>query len=267
MKISPLAGHIGAVVTDIDLTSATRDDIATIKTAITEFLMLAFPDQGHMTDEQQVAFTLNFGGPYFHPIARAMGATEFKTGRIIDDIDHPPYQDKWHTDVSWDPEPPTFGSLRMIELPERGGDTAFSSTYAAYDALSEPMKRSLDGLTAWHSMGDELAFRSKAGDEVVDKTLKLVPGATNPVIGTHPVTGKKFINVNSEFTSHINELSKAESRAILDFLVAHCANPNFGVRWQWTVGDVVLWDERPTHHFAVADYYPQRREVIRVNVR
>ena len=65
MKISPLAGHIGAVVTDIDLTSATGDDIATIKTAITEYLMLAFPDQGHMTDEQQVAFTLNFGGPYF----------------------------------------------------------------------------------------------------------------------------------------------------------------------------------------------------------
>ena len=267
MNITPVAGHLGAIVDDIDLAATTPSDIAAINAAIDEHLVLFFPRQNAMTDEQQVAFTLNFGGPYFHPIARAMGAAEFKAGHIVDDIDHPPYQDKWHTDVTWDPEPPTFGCLRMIELPDRGGDTVFSSMYAAYDALSDAMKSTLDGLTAWHNLGDETAFRSKAGDAIVDATLKLVPGANHPVIDVHPVTGKKFINVNSEFTSHINEMTKDESRAILDFLVAHCANPNFEVRWKWTVGDVVLWDERPTHHFAVADYYPKRREVVRVNVR
>ena len=267
MNITPVAGHLGAIVGGIDLASATPNNIDAIKEAIEEYLVLFFPGQGAMTDDQQVAFTLNFGDPYFHPIARAFGATEFKAARIIDDIDHPPYQDKWHTDVTWDPEPPTFGTLRMIELPDRGGDTVFASMYAAYDALSEAMKSALEGLTAWHNLGDETAFRSKAGDAIIDATLELVPGANHPVIGVHPVTGKKFINVNSEFTSHINEMTKAESQAILNFLVTHSANPNFEVRWKWTVGDLVLWDERPTHHFAVADYYPKRREVIRVNVR
>lgn len=267
MNISPVAGHLGAVVEDIDLASAGPAQIVAIRDAITEHLVLFFPDQGSMTDEQQVAFTLNFGEPYFHPIARAMGNVDFRAGHIVDDVDHPPYQDKWHTDVSWDPTPPTFGTLRMVDRPQRGGDTVFVSTYAAYDALSEAMKSALDGLTAWHDLGDEVSFRSKAGDEVIDRTLELVPGANHPVIGVHPVTGRKFINVNSEFTARINEMTPAESRAVLDFLVAHCANPNFAVRWNWTLGDVVLWDERPTLHYAVADYYPQRREVIRVNVR
>lgn len=267
MNVSPVAGHLGALVTGIALPAAGPSEIALIKSALTDHLVLFFPDQGAMTDEEQVEFGLQFGGPYFHPIARAAGSTEFRAGHIIDDVDHPPYQDKWHTDVSWDPEPPIFGILRMVDRPERGGDTIFVSGYAAFDALSDAMKSALEGLTAWHNLGDEVSFRSKAGDEIVDKTLALVPGANHPVIGIHPETGRKFINVNAEFTSHINEMTKAESRAILEFLVEHCANPNFAVRWNWTLGDVVLWDERPTLHYAVADYYPQRREVVRVNIR
>jgi taurine dioxygenase len=267
MNISPAAGHIGAIVTGIDLCDLDQQSVETLRALIGEHLVLAFPDQGAMTDDEQVVFTSHFGGPYIHPLARAMGGTVFKASRIIDDVDHPPNQDKWHTDVTWDPSPPTFGCLRMVDRPDSGGDTIFVSTYAAYDALSEAMKRSLEGLTAWHNMGDETAFRSKAGYAVVDATLALAPGAEHPVIGTHPVTGRRFINVNSEFTDHIVQMNRSESDAILDFLYAHCANPNFAMRWNWTVGDVVLWDERPTLHFAVADYYPRRREVVRVNVR
>lgn len=267
MNITPAAGHIGAIVTDIDLRDLDAEAVESLRALITEHLVLAVPDQGAMTDDEQVAFTSHFGGPYIHPIARAMGVTEFKAGRIIDDVDHPPYQDRYHTDVSWDPAPPTFGCLRMVDRPERGGDTIFVSTYAAYDALSDPMKKALEGLAAWHTMGEEASFRSKAGDAVVDATLAIAPGAEHPVIAVHPVTGRKFINVNSEFTDHIISMTRAESDAILNFLYAHCANPNFAMRWNWTVGDVVLWDERPTLHFAVADYYPRRREVVRVNVR
>ena len=212
MNVSPVAGHLGALVTDIDLPTAGPVEIAAIKSALTDHLVLFFPNQGSMTDEEQVEFGLQFGGPYFHPIARAAGATEFKAGHIIDDVDHPPYQDKWHTDVSWDPEPPVFGILRMVDRPERGGDTIFVSGYAAYDALSDAMKSALEGLTAWHNLGDEVSFRSKAGNEIVERTLALVPGANHPVIGIHPETGRKFINVNAEFTSHINEMTKAESR-------------------------------------------------------
>lgn len=266
MKITPASGHLGAVVTDLDLRHATTAEIDEIRTLIAEHLVLVFPDQGAMTDDEQVEFTLNFGGPYIHPLARIKGAP-FGAGHIVDDVDHPPFQDKWHTDVSWDPEPPVFGTLRMVQLPDRGGDTVFVSTYAAYEALSEPIRTMLDDLTAVHTLGSTVSFRSKAGDSSVDAALAEFQDTVHPVVGTHPVTGRKYLNVNAEFTDHIVELSKAESRSILDMLHAHCANPNFQLRWSWTEGDLVLWDERPTLHFAVADYWPQRREVVRVNVR
>lgn len=266
MKIAPAAGRLGAVVTEIDLRHATEADITEIARLIDEHLVLAFPEQGAMTDEEQVTFTLNFGGPYIHPLGRTRGAP-FGAGHIVDDHDHPPFQDQRHTDVSWDPEPPTFGTLRMIERPQRGGDTIFVSMYAAYDALSEPLRTMLDGLHAVHTMGIGTAFRSKAGDATVDATLSEFDGTTHPVVGTHPHTGRRYLNVNKGFTDHIVELSRDESRAVLDMVFAHCANPNFQLRWVWSEGDLILWDERPTMHFAVADYWPQRREVARVNVR
>lgn len=266
MKITPAAGHLGAVVTDIDLRHASDGDMDQIRALIDEHLVLAFPDQGAMTDEDQVAFTLGFGEPYVHPIGRSRGAT-FGCAHIVDDVDHPPFQDHWHTDVSWDPEPPSFGTLRMLQRPDRGGDTVFASMYAAYDALSEPLRTMLDGLHAVHTMGIGAAFRSKAGDASVDATLAQFGGTTHPVVKTHPVSGRRYLNVNKAFTDHIVELSPDESRAVLDLLYLHCTNPNFQLRWSWTEGDLILWDERPTLHFAVADYWPQRREVARVNVR
>lgn len=266
MDVTPAAGHLGAVVTGLDLRRATPSEIDAIRALIAEHLVLVFPGQGAMTDDEQVGFTRHFGEPYVHPLARALGAS-FGAGHIVDDADHPPYQDKWHTDVSWDPAPPTYGTLRMVERPPRGGDTVFVSTYAAHDALSAPLRAMLDGLTAVHTLGSTAAFRSKAGDAVVDAVLAEYGHTVHPVVGVHPVTGRRYLNVNAEFTSHIVELAPTESRAVLDLLIAHCANPNFALRWSWTEGDVVLWDERPTLHFAVADYWPERREVVRVNVR
>lgn len=267
MEITPAAGHLGAVVRDVDLKSLDATEVDKLRDLIAEYLVLVFPEQHSFTDSDQVAFASHFGGPYIHPVGRANGVTEFGSARIIDDIDHPPNQDKFHTDVTWDPERPTFGCLRIVDRPERGGDTIFCSTYAAYDSLSDAMKSALENLTAWHTMGDETSFRSKAGDAAVDRVLALVPGAEHPVIAVHPVTGRRYVNVNQEFTDHIVQMTAAESRAMLEFLYAHCANPNFAMRWTWSLGDVVLWDERPTLHFAVADYYPQRREMVRVNVR
>ena len=266
MRIAPVSGHIGAVVTDLDLCALGTSEFDQLHAAIAEHLVLVFPGQGAMDDAAQVDFTLRFGDPYIHPIARVLGG-EFRAGHIVDDRDHPPFQDKWHTDVSWDPEPPTYGTLRMLERPDRGGDTVFVSTYAAYDALDDATKEALEGLTAIHTMGSEVSFRSKAGDATIDDVTAQFPGAEHPVVAVHPVTGRRHLNVNREFTSHIVQLPRDEGDALLERLYAHCTNPNFALRWMWTVGDVVLWDERPTLHFAVADYWPQRREVVRVNVR
>lgn len=267
LRLAPAAGALGAVVEGADLRSVDAAGAARLRALLLEHLVLAFPGQNGLTDEEQVRLMLHFGAPYIHPIARGAGVTELRVGHIVDDAEHPPFQDKYHTDVSWDPEPPSFGCLRMVERPPAGGDTIFSNMYAAFDALSPAMQRALDGLTAWHDSGDQVAFRSKSGDAAMDAAAALVPGATHPVVGIHPETGRRFLNVNPSFTRRIEQLTAAESRAVLDLLFAHVTSPNFQMRWTWTIGDVVIWDERCTQHYAVADYYPNRREVARVNVR
>jgi taurine dioxygenase len=113
-------------------------------------------------------------------------------------------------------------------------------------------------------MGAGQAFVSKAGAEITARTRELFPGVEHPVVAVHPGTGHPFLYVNRQFTRHIVGLHEAESAALLGFLVDHATHPNFQVRHRWTVGDVCLWDERVTQHFAVADHYPQRREMGRV---
>jgi taurine dioxygenase len=267
LRVTRAAGALGAVVEGVDLSAADDALAAQLRSLLLEHLVIVVPGQSALTDEQQVALMLRFGEPYLHPIARAMGHTELRAGHIVDDVDHPPFQDQYHTDVSWDPEPPTWGCLRMIERPPAGGDTMFSNMYAAYDALSPAMQRALEGLTAWHDPGEGKAFRAKSGDAATDAAEQLVPGASHPVVRRHPETGRPFLYVNRGFTRRIEQFTPAESRAVLELLFAHTEHPNFQMRWTWSVGDVVIWDERCTHHFAVADYYPARREVARVNVR
>src|SRR5690606_6070307 len=199
-------------------------------------------------------------------IGRAMGRTEAGVERIVDSVERPPYQDRWHTDVSWDTEPPIYGTLRAIDIPPRGGDTIWVDTRAAYDALSSVMQRVIEPLEAWHDMGAARAFTTKAGADIVARTREQFPGAAHPVVGVHPRSGRRYLNVNKEFTSRIVGMTPEESDGVLRVLVDHVTNPNFQMRYQWAVGDVVIWDERCTQHFAVADYLPARREMGRVAV-
>lgn len=266
VAVEPTSGHLGATVRGLDLrrplSDTERDDVSRL---LDEHLVLHFPDQD-LDDDTQLAFALQFGGPYVHPLARGH-QSEPRCERIVDDVDHPPYQDIWHTDVSWDAESPTYGTLRAVDLPPRGGDTIFASTYAAYDALSPLMQQVIAPLRARHTMGAGTAFVSKAGAEVVARVREQFPGFERPVVGTHPATGRPFLNVNAGFTESIVDLRPEESAALLGLLVDHAASPNFQYRHQWSPGDVVMWDERCTQHFAVADYLPHRREMGRVVVR
>ena len=266
LVVTPTGGRLGAEVEGFDLSrDLTADQVEQLRSALAEHLVLVFPGQS-LDDESQLRFALNFGDPYVHPLGRAH-VTEPRCEHIVDDVDHPPYQDYWHTDVTWDPEPPTFGTLRIIDRPTRGGDTIFANMYAAYDDLSPTMAGLLEPLRAIHTMGVGTAFITKAGPEAVAKARAAFPGAEQPVIGVHPWTNRRFVNVNATFTEAIVGLSPTESSTLLDLLCAHAADPNIQYRHQWRDGDVVIWDERCTQHFAVADYMPQRREMGRVAVR
>jgi taurine dioxygenase len=266
LSVTPAAGALGAIVAGVDLREpAAPALLEQLRTLLDEHLVLFLPGQ-HLDDEQHLAFALGFGDPYVHPIGRTAGRTAAGVERIVDSVEHPPYQDRWHTDVSWDFEPPTFGTLRAIEMPRRGGDTLWADAYAAYEALSPVMRDMIEPLEAVHDMGAAKAFVTKAGSDIVARTRELFPGATAPVVGVHPRTGRRYLNVNKEFTNHIVGMNPDESSAVLRVLVDQFLNPNVQVRYRWSVGDVAVWDERCTQHFAVADYLPERREMARVAV-
>ena len=265
--IRPLNPVIGAELHGLDLREDLRDsEIAAIKAALDRHGVVFFRDQD-ITPEQHLEFGRRFGELHVHPSVRGKPREQWSeimpvhadagTARIAGD--------KWHTDVSCDEKPPLASILHLTTIPESGGDTLFSSMYAAYDALSEPMKRLLTGLTALHDGAPNYDDRERRNRE--QNPDRVNPTAVHPVIATHPSTGKKTIYVNSTFTVRINELSEAESDAVLAFLFAHVARPEFQCRFRWQRNSIAFWDNRAVQHYAVWDYYPAVRTGRRVTIR
>jgi len=266
LDIRRVTGALGAVVTGLDLKQPVpAESFAALEAALFEHLVLFFPEQ-HLDDAQQEAFARRFGSPYIHPLGRLLGVTEARVERIVDSDTSHPYQDRWHTDVSFDVTPPTIGTLRAIEIPAFGGDTLWASTRAAYESLSEGLRDRLEGLVAIHDSGDGKAFAEKAGAELAAKLERAYPGTRHRMVEVHPVTGRRHLYVNRQFTRRIEGLASNESDALLEEVYSHVENPNLQLRHAWRAGDVGLWDERATWHFAAADHYPQRREMGRMVV-
>lgn len=267
ITIKPLNPVVGAELHGLDLRqNLSDDDIRAIKAALDRYGVIFFRDQD-ITPEQHLAFGRRFGELHVHPSVRGKPREQWTeimpvhadatTARVAGD--------KWHTDVSCDEKPPLASILHMTTIPESGGDTLFSSMYAAYEALSEPMQRLLEGLTATHDGApnyDDRAKRNRDGN-----TARVNPVAVHPVIAAHPSTGRKTIYVNSAFTVRINELTKEESDAVLAFLFAHVARPEFQCRFRWQRHSIAFWDNRAVQHYAVWDYYPAVRSGQRVTIR
>ena len=194
-------------------------------------------------------------------------------GTIQDGPDSPPSADEWHTDVTWAAEPPRYAFLRSVVVPERGGDTMWGSMTAAYRALSPTMRVFFDGLVIEHDCENFLqAAVNKLGEEraaamqLREKLRAAYPPVEHPLVRTHPQTGENAIYFGGGFMRRVVGLEPQESDAILHFISEHVANPGFHVRWSWTEGDLVIWDEAATVHRALADHFPREREVRRVTV-
>jgi taurine dioxygenase len=267
ITIEPLNPVVGAELHGLDLRQEQSDeDIRAIKAALDRHGVVFFRDQD-ITPEQHLKFGRRFGELHVHPSVRGKPREQWTeimpvhadatTSRVAGD--------KWHTDVSCDEKPPLASILHMTTVPESGGDTLFSSMYAAYDALSEPLQRMLEGLTATHDGApnyDDRAKRNRDGN-----TARVNPIAVHPVIAKHPSTGRNTLYVNSAFTVRINELSKEESDAVLAFLFAHVARPEFQCRFRWQRHSIAFWDNRAVQHYAIWDYYPAVRSGQRVTIR
>jgi taurine dioxygenase len=158
--------------------------------------------------------------------------------------------DTWHTDVTFSPTPPLASVLLMARLPRVGGDTIWTNQYLAYESLSPPLRELLSGLSAVH-------HAAPMGRPDI--------AARHPVVRIHPETGRRSLYVNRGFTSHIVEVSRAESDTLLEHLFRWSEQPRFQCRYRWTEGTVALWDNRCTQHYGVADY-TERRVLHRVTV-
>ena len=264
LEIVPPTPTIGAELRGVRL-SADLDAavIAEIRQALMDHLVVFFPNQD-LTAEAQLGFAERFGPALIPTIGSA--SPELPAITLLDQV-APKGQltDRWHTDHTFIEEPPMGSMLHALQLPSSGGDTCFASMYAAYDTLSDDMKRLLDPLQALHTsemVAREIRFLSN----VVVGTPHYEPReAIHPVVRVHPETGRKLLFVCGNFTSRIVGLSEAESDAILGFLFEHIKTPAFQCRYTWQPGAVAFWDNRSAQHCAIPDYV-ERRVMQRVMV-
>ena len=190
---------------------------------------------------------------------------------LANDATSPPDTNSWHTDLTFKRDQPFASILVARTVPQVGGDTLWSSLTAAWDRLPEGMKADLDGLSAIHDMGD---FRNSfakdtakaTGEERLNESMGRFGHRIRPLKDHHPVTGVPFLNFNEAFVTHIVGLTTNESNALRVWLANHMNRPEDQIRWRWRAGDLAMWDNRVTMHYAVADYLPAYRCMNRVTV-
>lgn len=279
LDITPLEDAIAAEVSGIDLSQAI--DTATqaaLDEAWNRYAVLVYRGQD-LPPEAFIRFSRGFGELEIHVLDQYLHPAHpevFIVSNIVENgrnVGIPNAGVYWHTDLSYKAEPSRGSILYAIEIPEENGaplgDTMWTSTAAAYDALPEATKRRLDGLEAAYSLGHRFDKLVADGENfaMTDEQKQQVPEVVHPVVRTHPLTGRKCIFVNEGHTVRILGLPEAESRALLEELFAHTTAPQFVYRHKWRPGDVVMWDNVQTQHIALRDYaLPQRRLLHRTTL-
>jgi taurine dioxygenase len=263
IELEPLTPHIGAEVRGVDLRDPSAAQLEELRRAWLDHMVLVFRDQ-QLEREHHKAFGRHFGSLHVHPLNQARSGDPEILVVKTDANSRYTAGDGWHTDVTCDPVPPLGSALYVTETPEvGGGDTLFADMYLAFELLSEPMQRFLEGLTAVHD--GALPYVGAYGIQPPEG--QQYPRSEHPVVVRHPETGRKLLYVNSGFTSHVRGLKPKESRALLDLLFRHIeATPRLTCRVRWTPGTLTLWDNRCTQHHAVWDYHPHGRYGERVSI-
>lgn len=247
---------IGAEIFGVDLSRPLdNQQFQEVHDALMDRLVIFFREQ-RLSVEQHKDFGRRFGKLHMHPAAPEV-VPDHPEVLVIKADDKSTYihGEDWHSDVSCDPEPPMGSILYLTEVPpDGGGDTMFANMYVAYQTLSEPIRKLIDGLAAIYD--GEKRYRGQSDNNDRGKTY---PRAEHPIVRTHPVTGKKCLFVNRFFTTYIVGLRKDESDAILEMLYRHIEAPEFCMRFKWQPNSIAFWDNRCVQHHALWDYYPNKR--------
>jgi taurine dioxygenase len=268
IAVSPVAGAIGAEIAGVDLSQDLSDEtVGAIRQALLDHLVVFFRDQ-ELPPDRFMAFARRFGEPVAYPFVKGLDGYPEITPILKREEDRNNFGGIWHSDTTYQQVPPMGTILYGIDIPPYGGDTEFANQYLAYEALSEPMRRFLDGLTAVNISGkgrvqqtrtDMLKHSSVGmkGDELVSR---------HPVVRTHPETGRKALYVNVAHTTHFEGMTEDESQPILEFLFQHQIKAEFTCRFRWTPGAVAFWDNRCTQHNPINDYHGFRRLMHRITL-
>ena len=268
MQIKKISPSIGAEITGINLAEELTPALSEkLYHALMDHLVIVIPGQT-ISASLQLEFAGHFGDidqPH-HTYPHVDGLPQVTLLEYGEN--RRPDTHEWHTDLTYRPNPPFASVLYSKVVPECGGDTLWTSMYAAYEQLSDPMKDELANLEAIHDPG---SFRNhfmgaEKNSKSMDQRMLEEGSALHPLVQVHPVTGKKFLYVNEGFTMQIYGHSMPDSNRLLHFLFAHVNQPEFQFRHRWKPGDLVVWDNRVTQHYAVSDYLPQYRRMHRVTV-
>lgn len=269
LAIEPYTPNIGATIHNVDLSKIGDEGLhAELRRALAEFQVLFFRKQT-LTPEQQIAVARIFGDPdkakAFFPRHDNHNVIELIETRPVG---HRYGTDQWHADITFSPNPPTGTTLYAKTIPASGGDTLWSSATAVYDSLPQSLRVYLEELEAVHSFEHSgwpnYFAQLENGEEIYRKARADYLPVVHPVVRTHPVTGRKLIYVNPNFTDRIKGLSRQQSDALLSFLFAQFLRPEFQARLRWEENTVAIWDNRATVHYATADYGDQHRLLHRV---
>jgi len=266
IEVRPLTAAIGAEVSGVDLGQELPDaTVAAIRRAFLEHLVVFFRGQA-LSDEEHLALALRFGPLSVPPLATRY--QDRPTVTVLDQVSpRGEGADEWHSDNTFMANPPMGSILRAVHLPAVGGDTCFASMYAAYEALSAPMRSLVDGLRAVHDITQPMQKAIAAGHTSLElaEMQERWPPVEHPVVATHPETGRRALFVNRNSTTRLVGLSERENDVLLPFLLDHVRSPEFQCRFHWETDSVAFWDNRCVQHYAVADYV-ERRVMHRVTV-
>jgi alpha-ketoglutarate-dependent sulfate ester dioxygenase len=263
VKTRVVSPAIGAVIEDVDLGPELDDDgVSDIRDALLDHKVVWFRQQsldaasltelasrfGTLTEAHPVEPSLE-GHPEVLPLNSEEGARA----------------DVWHSDLTFQERPPMGALLHALQVPPAGGDTLWADMTGTYASLSPVLRSFLDSLSATHSpskAGDYFAGRDQTGGSAAATTA--ASSVIHPVVRVHPETGQPALFVNPLFTDRINGLRRRESDALLGVLYEAAVAPEHTVRWHWEDGDVALWDNRCTMHYALLDFGPSPRRMLRV---
>jgi alpha-ketoglutarate-dependent taurine dioxygenase len=269
VEVIPVAGRIGAEIRGVRLSpDLPADVVAAIRAAWLRHKVVFFRGQNHLDEATHEQLTGLFGGPAVgHPTVPAIQGTAYITeldsrvgGRA----------NSWHTDVTFVDAYPRASILRALEVPASGGDTVWANTAAAYEDLSPQLRALADTLWALHT--NEYDYQARRPDastaeqrhyhEVFTST---VYETEHPVVRVHPETGERTLLLG-HFVKKLLGVSSHDSAQLFNVLQEHITRLENTVRWRWAPGDVAVWDNRATQHYAINDYGDQLRLVRRVTV-